>query len=220
MPLRLWQISGFSPKGKGWHAVTNEVRPPQAGKRRLLRVILLLSALVTSPLLCYGAILILMADLLPSSLLPSGLDFFVNLFEARAEVQNRTGETLYVTAITTTYGRPMVISQNIAFRQRDILLQPNTSVVLTYDSADLPLSGIVVCRAGDDCRLLVVNGTGRYSVDSVETLPRLDPGWLAAIRSHPLYNDRAVQALALSLLPILLLFASWYVGRLERPIAG
>ncbi|MCC9075012.1 hypothetical protein FKZ61_002645 [Litorilinea aerophila] len=198
--------------------MTNEVRPPQPGKRRLLRMILLLSALVTSPLLCYGAIL--MADLLPSSLLPSGLDFFVNLFEARAEVQNRTGETLYVTAITTTYGRPMVISQNIAFRQRDIPLQPNTSVVLTYDSADLPLSGIAVCRVGDDCRLLVVNGTGRYSVDSVETLSRLDPGWLAAIRSHPLYNDRAVQALALSLLPILLLFASWYVGRLERQIAG
>src|SRR5690242_17347964 len=117
--------------------MTEKVQPNTSRRRRPLRVILLSLALLTSPLVCCGAIQLL--DALPQSFLPSGIGFILNLFEAQARVENRTAETLSITAITTTYGRPMVIPQNIAFRQRDIPVQPKGTVVLEYDSADLPL---------------------------------------------------------------------------------
>jgi hypothetical protein len=198
--------------------LTEVVRPTQTGKRRPLRVILLVLAVFTSPLVCCGAIQFLNA--LPSSLLPSGIDFIVNLFQAEAQVENRTGEMLYITAITTTTGRPTVISQNISFRQRDVPVQPNRSVMLEYDSADMPLSGIAVCRAAGDCRLLAVDYSDTYQVDSYEALPSLDPSWLAAIQSHPLHNYSSVTIPVLSLLPILLIAGWWYVGRLEKKQAG
>ena len=144
----------------------------------------------------------------------------VNLFQAEARVENRTGETLYITAITTTYGRPTVISQNVSFRQRDIPIQPNGSVRLEYDSADMPLSGIAVCRTAHDCRLLAVDYADAYQVDSYEALPSLDPSWLAAIQSHPLYNYSNVLIPALSLLPILLISGWLYLGNLEKKQAG
>lgn len=140
----------------------------------------------------------------------------VNLFQAEAQVGNKTGETLYLTALTTTYGRPMVISQNIFFRQRDIPIQPNGSVVLEYDSADSPLAGIAVCRTEADCRVLAVDYSDIYQVDSYEALPSLDPSWLAAIRSHPLHDYSNVLIPALSLLPILLIAGWWYLGHLEK----
>jgi hypothetical protein len=52
-------------------------------------------------------------DALPSSWLPPWLDFTLNLFEGSARVENKTPQVLYVTAITTSYGAPRVISQNI-----------------------------------------------------------------------------------------------------------
>src|SRR5262245_848401 len=167
-------------------ALTEVVSPPQAGKRRPLRVIVLALAVLTSPLVCCGAIQVL------NALLPSSFDFMVNLFQAKVQVENRTAEMLYLTAITTTYGRPMVIGQNISFRQRHIPVQPNRSVVLEYDSADMPLAGIAVCRTEDDCRVLAVDSSDAYYVASYEALPSLDPCWLAALRSHPLHNYRNV----------------------------
>lgn len=185
---------------------TNQARRPQP-----LRAILLLLALITSPLICCGAVQVL--DVLPASLLPPALDFAINLFESQARVENRTAETLYLTAITTTYGEPMVIAQNISFRQRDIPLEPNSSVALQYDAADLPLAGIAVCRNDADCRLLAVNNSGAYSVDSYESLPPLEPTWLEAMRSRPRNNYGSLLFPLLSLLPILS-FAAWlYLGR-------
>ena len=114
----------------------------------------------------------------------------------------------------------MVIGQNISFRQRHIPVQPNRSVVLEYDSADLPLAGIAVCRTEDDCRVLAVDSSDTYSVASYEALPSLDPSWLAAMRSHPLHNYSNVLIPALSLLPILLIVGWLYLGRLEKKPAG
>lgn len=190
----------------------------ETSARRPFRVILLLLALLTSPLICCGAIQLLNA--LPSSLLPGGLDFTLNLFETEARVENHTSETLYLTPITTTYGRPDVIPQNISFRQRNIPLAPNSSVLLRYDSADLPLSGIAVCRTEADCRLLAVDYSGSYVVESYESLPSLDPSWLSAIQSYPLHNYTNVIIPILSLLPILLFASWWYLGKLEKKRAG
>jgi len=189
-----------------------------ANRPRPLRTILLLLAVLTSPLICCGSIQLL--DALPASPLPSGLDFTLNLFEAEARVENRTAETFYLTPITTTYGEPRVIAQNISFRQRDIPLAPRSSVVLTYDSADMPLSGIAVCRSDNDCRLLALDNSGVYVLETYEALPSLEPAWLEAIQLSPLRNYSTILLPALSLLPILL-FVSWlYLGRMEKKKSG
>ena len=179
---------------------------------------LLVMALLTSPILCCGGIQLL--DALPSSWLPGSLSFMVNLFESDARVENKTSQILYLTAITTTYGDPRVISQNIAFRQRDIPVRPQSSVILQYDSADLPLAGIAVCRTEDDCRLLPVNYSQVYELNSYESLEHLDPSWLTAIQSSPLHNYSTLITIAFSLAPILL-FSGWlYLNRREKSRAG
>jgi hypothetical protein len=116
---------------------------------------------------------------------------------------------LYITAITTTYGDPRVIPQSIDFRQRSISVEPQGSIVLTYDSADLPLSGMVVCRSAQDCRLLPANNSAVYGVNSYEDLERLPPDWWEAIQAAPSYNYGALLIAALSLVSILL-FGGWY----------
>jgi hypothetical protein len=169
-------------------------------------------------LLCCGAIQLL--EVLPNSFLPMGLDLTLNLFEAEAHVENRTSETLYLTAITTTYGEPIVIPQTASFLQRDIPLGPKGSVVLKYDAADMPLAGIAVCRTAEDCRLLAVGSSDIYYLESYERLPSLEESWLSAIQSRPLYNCGQILIAVFSLLPILL-FAAWlYLGRMEKKRAG
>lgn len=192
---------------------TNRVK-----KRPRVRMILLLLALVSSPLCCCGPIYLL--NVLPSSFLPPAVDFMVNLFEEEVRVENRSGETLYITPITTTYGQPMVIPQSTFIRQRDIPLQSNGSIVLTYDSADMPLSGIAVCRTDNDCRLLAANHSKVYYLDSFESLPKLEPNWLLAIRSYPHYSFGIVLIPVLSLLPVVLFLGWLYLGRLENKRAG
>jgi hypothetical protein len=120
-----------------------DATPPD--KTRTTRAILFLLAVLTSPFLCCGAVQLL--DSLPASVLPAPLDFTLNLFESQAQVQNRTSETLYLTPLTTTYGYPLVIPQTAGLRLRDIALAPNASATLEYDSADMPLAGIAVCRS-------------------------------------------------------------------------
>jgi hypothetical protein len=182
---------------------------------RWIRTALLLLALITSPILCCSGIQLL--DALPSS---GSLDFMINLFESEARVENKTSQTLYLTAITTTYGDPRVISQNIAFRQRDIPVRPQSSVKLQYDSADLPLAGIAVCKTERDCRLLPVNYSQVYELNSYESLERLDPSWLMAIQSSPLHNYSNLITIAFSFVPILL-FSGWlYLNRREKSRAG
>ena len=194
--------------------MTNTTQTEPTNRPRPLRTLLLLLTLLTSPLICCGSVQLM--DALPASFLPPSWDFTLNLFEAEAHVKNQTAETFYLTAITTTYGEPRVIAQDIAFRQRDIPLAPDSSVTLTYDSADMPLAGIAVCKSESDCRLLALDYSGDYVLESYEALPSLEPGWLEAIQSHPLSNYSNVLFPVLCLLPILL-FASWlYVGRTEN----
>ena len=190
---------------------TNRPRP--------LRTILLLLTLLTSPLICCGSVQLL--DVLPASLLPPSLNFIINIFESEARVENKTTETFYITAITTTYGEPRVIGQNTSVKQRDIPLAPNSSVILTYDSADMPLAGIAVCRTEDDCRLLKVDYSGSaYILESYEALPNLESNWLEAIHSHPLNNYMNVLLPVLCLVPIFL-FVGWlYVTRAEKKKSG
>jgi hypothetical protein len=175
-------------------------------KIQWVQSILLVLALLTSPVLCCGGLQFL--DALPSSWLPPWLDFTLNIFEGSARVENKTPQVLYVTAITTSYGAPRVISQNIAFRQRHIPVKPQSSVVLEYDSADLPLSGIIVCKSTEDCRLLPVNNSRVYVVESYESLEKLEPDWLEASRAIPLQNNGALMVAVLSFVSIIL-FLSW-----------
>jgi hypothetical protein len=159
-------------------------------------------------------------DALPSASLPGAVDFIVNLFESEARVDNHTSETLYLTAITTTYGEPRVIRQNIAFRQRDIPIGPQGSVTLQYDAADSSLAGIAVCRKDNDCRLLPASTSGVYALNSFESLESLDPAWQRAINSQPVYNVFSLIVVVLSLACILL-FATWlYLNRRDRQRAG
>lgn len=198
--------------------MTDGTQSKDSRRYRWIRAALLVLGLLTSPILCCGGIQLL--DALPSSWLPGSLSFIVNLFESDARVENRTSQILYLTAVTTTYGDPRVISQNIAFRQRDIPVRPQSSVVLQYDSADYPLAGIAVCRTIDDCRLLPVNYSKVYELNSFESLERLDPSWLTAIQSSPMHNYSNLIMIAFSLLPILL-FSGWlYLNRRQKSNAG
>jgi hypothetical protein len=144
----------------------------------------------------------------------------VNLFEAETRVENRSGEVLYITPFTTTYGRPVIIKQFTFIRQRDIPLQPKQSLVLTYDAADMPLSGIAVCRTSGECRFVAADYSGVYYLDSFDDLPELNPGWLSTIQAQPQYSFEIVVIPILSLLPVIL-FSGWlYLGRREGKRAG
>jgi hypothetical protein len=178
--------------------MTDVVETNRTRKRPSLRVILLLLTVVTSPL-CLCGVTFLLSTASPS---------FLNFFHGEARVENRSGETLYITPITTTYGHPVVIGQFTFIRQRDIPIQPDHFIVLTYDTADAPLSGIAVCRTNDDCRLLAADHLDVYYLDSFESLPSLEPGWLSAIRSHPPYSFQIIVFPILGLLPVVL-FSSW-----------
>src|SRR5574340_1298926 len=132
-----WTTWGTEGRGADMEAgtTTSTNRP-----RRWLRTLLLVLALLTSPALCCGGLQLV--DSLPSSWLPSYVDFIVNTFESSARVENKTAETLYLTPITTTYGDPRVIAQSGTFRQRELPVKPGGSIQLQYDAADLPLAGI------------------------------------------------------------------------------
>ena len=175
-------------------------------KRKSLKALLLLFALLLSPLTCCGGTYIL--DMLPSSIVPPAADFMVNLFEGEIRVKNGTEETLYITPITTTTGKPVVIRQISSIRQRDFPVKPGQSLRLTYDMADAPLAGIAICRTSDDCRLLTTDYADEYDLDGYEDLPVLEQEWLAAIQSSPKQSLSVVIYPILGLVPAML-FLSW-----------
>ncbi len=181
-------------------------KPPHT-TRKLIRSIVLILAFLTSPLLlCSGSQLL--------SLM--GVDFGLNFFASKLQIENKTTETLYLTPITTTYGEPHVIAQTNSIRQRDFPLEPSRSFILTYDSADAPLAGVIVCQSEEDCRLLnhdtttFDSNTQAYiqSIDSYENLPTLEAGWLQAKQAHPQNNFSVVILSILGVFPILL-FCLW-----------
>lgn len=165
-----------------------EIKP--LPKKRSVRTILLLLAVLTSPLGCCL------------------LSFLPNIFGAEARVKNVSGETLYLTAVTTTTGRPVVIGQRNSLTQRDILIRPNQSRVLQYDSADMPLAGIAVCRTASNCRLLAADHYDTCYINCFECLPPLEPDWSPAIQSYPRYNFYVVLLPLLGFVPVVL-FLVW-----------
>jgi hypothetical protein len=122
-------------------------------------------------------------------------------------VENKTSQILYLTVVTTNHGSPKVVSK------RNIPIRPQSSVDLVFNSTDddAPLARIAVCRTEDDCRLLPDSDSYFNEINSYESLERLNPSWLAAIRSSPLYNNSNLIIMALSLVPILLLSGWLYL---------
>ena len=175
-------------------------------KRISPKVILLIFAVLLSPLTCCGGTYAL--HLLPASFPP-------NFFATEVRIENHTTETLYLTPITTTTGEPDAIQQLASIRQRDFPVKPGRSIVLSYDTDDTPLSGIAVCRTSDDCRLLETDHAdinyldqNAYVLDTYTDLPPLEPAWLAAVQTSPKRNMSIVVYPLLGLVPVIL-FASW-----------
>lgn len=189
-------------------------RPTQPKKSSLARKLVLLLALVTSPLACCGCSFLL--DALPGDWLPPAVSFIIGTFETDAVVENKTGETLYLTPFTTTTGRLVVIKQPTSLRQRDIPLAPNHSISFTYDAADMPLAGIAVCRGSEDCRWIESDYSNQYRVDSFDALPELEPAWLQAIQSQPQIALEPVLIPLLGLVPVGLFLTWLYWGRLAN----
>jgi hypothetical protein len=151
-----------------------------------------------------AALLVLV--LLPIPVLSNNM---INGFKVkyRVYIENKTSQILYLTAITTDHGSPKVISK------RDIPIRAQSSADLVFDKTDTPLAGIAVCRTEDDCRLLPHDSDSPfYKINSYESLERLNPSWLAAIRSSPMYNNSNFIIMALSLVPILLLSGWLYLN--------
>ncbi len=186
--------------------MTNSTRATHSKVRSIIRWIMVILGFITSPLLCMGGLLLADA-VLP---MPFGL------FKTEISVENKSGETLYLTPITTTRGEPEVILQMLALRLRDVPLQPNGMLVFTYDAADSPLTGMAVCRAGGECRLLE-GYPNPQTIASFESLPALEADWKTAIETYPEYNFVALVLLLLCLLPVGLLWGSTYVDRPRSP---
>jgi hypothetical protein len=141
---------------------------------------------------------------------PFFLISMLNSFKQKLRVENNTSQILYLTLVQTYWddSHPMVVPQNIAFRNHDIPVRPQRSVTLKYDPGKLPIRGIAVCKTDTDCRLLPLSYLHDYELNSYENLERLNPNWLTAIRSSPLHNYSNLIIIVLSLVPILL-FSGW-----------
>jgi hypothetical protein len=191
----------------GWIALivitltTPKISQTESGIKSRIEKMILVLVLLTTPVLSYNMI--------------NG-----SKVQYRVFMENKTPQILYLTAITTDHGNPKVISK------RNIPIQPQSSMDLDFedldfDITDIPLAGIAVCRTEDDCRLLPHNSDSSiYKINSYESLERLNPSWLAAIRSSPLYNNSSLIIMALSLVPILLLLGWLYLNRRQKSKNG
>lgn len=178
------------------------------GAKKRSPLIWLLLALILFPLTCSGGYYFLSA-------LPG---VTTGLFETEVVIENHSAETLYITPITTTYAEPRVITQPGRIRQVDIPLWPDRSILLTYDAADMPLSGVAVCQEGRECRLLETEYSGVTVLDSFEALPTLEPSWLQAMQTATRYRFGIMIFPLLGLVPAVL-FLNWvYEIWQHRPI--
>ena len=177
--------------------------PEQVRRTNMLRSLLLVLTLLTTPLALLG--ISTFAFALP------GMD--VGFFLAEVRVENKTNEMLYITPITTTYAEPRVIQQKLALRQRDHLLRPADSMRLAYDTADFPLAGIVVCRTNDDCRLLENTREDVISIERFDALPTVDEQWLIVVKKTGLYNFAVFIYAIFILLPFIFFWLRWRLGK-------
>ena len=170
-------------------------------KRITARVILLVLAIMTSPLCCLGTTLL-------EAIIPEEMDY-LSFFAAEVVVENDTGEILFVTPITTTRGYPQVIRQATSLKQCQIPVAPGDSVALSFDAADFPLDGMAVCRGEVDCRLLA-HDFAAVNVEDYQALPALDDGWLEAAQGCKPFNVSLVLFPLLAMVP-LGAFVAWVV---------
>ena len=157
------------------------------------------------------AILSLFCSLLAGALL--GLGRNNGFFYGSVLVENQTNETFTLTPITTTYPEPRVIRQAMTPRNRDHLLKPNASVLLTYDKADFPLAWILVCRENGDCRLLEYTWKESLSIDNFDALPTADESWVAAKEKVALRNYAGMLYLVFIIISLVLFAVWWVVGK-------
>lgn len=191
--------------------MADRIETKPSWKYKFAQVVLLLLAVVTFPLGCCGCTLAL-------TNLPG---VSVGLFQTDVQLENRTGETLRITPISTTQaGPPQIIWQPAYLRQIDIPIEPNQSISLRYNSADQVLDGIAVCRENGDCRLLVYDRGDLISLESFEDLPLLDPSWLQVIQTANTYRFDLVVFSFFGLVPVVLFLSALYLSRLEKKPAG
>ena len=181
---------------------------PALRARLSSRLTLLVVACLTSPLCCWGSGMF--------------LGVFAPVPHTNFEVVNKTNETLYITPVDRTPGRPVVIEQPLAIKQRNIPLRPDSSIVMINYGEIHELSGIAVCRTNADCRWATASEWQRlsdpnepfalpvqvYTLYFFDVLPKIDAGLLQAIQSHPQYSFHVLLWLAGILLPVVL-FLCW-----------
>ena len=177
----------------------------QNKKHTIIRTALLILALLSSPFACMGG----------SFAISALSSINIGLFQAEVRVENRTDETLYITPITTTYAEPQIIWQFTSLRQRDILLKAGESILLTYDAADSPLAGVILCRDNGDCRLFDTTWGQVNYLDDFDSLPTADESWLNAKNTMQLYNFSALIYITFALLPFLFLWLWWRLGKAQ-----
>ena len=122
---------------------------------------------------------------------------------------NKTADTLFITPISTSYNTPRSIGQT-GIRQKSFQLKPSQTIQLTADAADFQLSGFVVCRLDNACRMLQVEHySDTYVFDSFESLDPAEPAWLQAVHQAPAINWVIFLTPVLAAISIVLFFI-WF----------
>ncbi len=134
-------------------------------------------------------------------------------FHGEVRIENRSGENLTITPITTTYAEPRIIAQPLCLYRRDIPLNAGEAWHISYDTADFPLAGIILCREGGDCRVLEHTYTDTLSFDELESLPLVDESWLAVTQSAPRYNFALPFNALMVIMSLFFGFGWWQAGR-------
>ncbi len=175
--------------------------------RKIFRLIVLILVLLTTPFACVG-----MGSIIFS--LP-GMNS-VGFFHGEVRVENNSSEALYLTPISTTYAEPRIITQPLFRRHRDLPLGARDSIVITFDTADFSLAGIILCDEDADCRSLEYDWQNIQTIDDFDALPPVDASWLAVRDVAFKYNFQLFMITGFALTPFALLAFWWRLGRREE----
>jgi hypothetical protein len=179
-------------------------------KGTVATLILLILALLSIPLGCWGAI------------------FFsqpLDLFNVHLEVINQTDEVLYLTLVRSNVEGPVVVEQPFSIRQQNTPLAPGESMVMTYDAEYDQLAGVAVCRADGECRLADradsrIGQVNAYTITSFEELPSMPTDLRSRLQAHRQYSPDVILAGGACLAPLILLPALlivWVFVQREPP---
>lgn len=126
----------------------------------------------------------------------------LSLGDRHITVENKTNLNLYVTPITEAYSEPKVIGQT-KIRQKNFEIRPGESIELLTDNFDFPLSGLIVCKAPEECKGFK-SGQDRITIQNYDTLTEAPEDWLKAVQQQPSINVSIVLYPLLGLLSIAL----------------